>query len=152
MKAPSTQEEINYRESLTNKISAISNAQGLFSDIEDKPRRLRILKTLLSSLNYGDEINTEIDAEIKALEEAAAAEAESGDESDTEASEESADTSGGAEDISSDSSGDDLGSLDALESFGVSGTEPLLEDVFLFEDDLPKPSELELDKDFSSND
>ena len=69
MQAPTTQEEINYRESLNNKVTAISSVMGLFTDIEDKPRRLRMLKALLAALNYGDGLNTEIDAEIAALEE-----------------------------------------------------------------------------------
>ena len=76
MKAPLTQEEIDYRSDLTNRISAISNLQGLFTDIEDKPRRLRILKELIVSLNYGDGIMKEINDEIKALEEAAKKETE----------------------------------------------------------------------------
>ena len=76
MKAPLTQEEIDYRSDLTNRISAISNLQGLFTDIEDKPRRLRILKELIVSLDYGDGIMKEINDEIKALEEAAKKEAE----------------------------------------------------------------------------
>jgi hypothetical protein len=157
MKAPVTQEEIDYRAELTNKINAISSVQGLFTDIEDKPRRLRILKTLLSALNYGDELNTEIDAEIKALEEAAAeAEIEEGaegsegvDEASFEGTEEPADDS--AEDI-------DLGSLDALEAFNAGTGDLLLEEQefetaeLLTEDDLPAPSDLNAEKDFSEND
>ena len=76
MKAPLTQEEIDYRSDLTNRISAISNLLGLFTDIEDKPRRLRILKELVISLDYGDGIMKEINDEIKALEELAKKEAE----------------------------------------------------------------------------
>jgi hypothetical protein len=153
MKAPATQEEINYRESLTNKISAISNAQGLFTDIEDKPRRLRILKALLASLNYGDAINIEIDAEIKAVEEAAANEETTNDTSESP---------DGTETASSPSeepaSNDDLGSLDALESFGLGGNELLMEETdfltqpsILTEDELPSPNELASDVDFSEN-
>ena len=87
MKAPVTQEEIDYRNEFTNKINAISSLQGLFTDVEDKPRRLRILKALIASLNYGDEINAEIDAEIAAIEEAAKQaeeEADSTEEATTE--------------------------------------------------------------------
>ena len=153
MKAPTTQEEINYRESLSNKITAISNLHGLFSDIEDKPRRLRILKSLLASLNYGDEINTEIDAEIKALEEAAAEEAANADIEETELDGESAE-----QDLAtSEESSDDLGSLEAIESFRPTSGDILLEDqdvltnMFLTEDDLPSPAELDSDKDFSEN-
>jgi hypothetical protein len=152
MKTPTTQEEINYREDLSNKINAISSLMGLFTDIEDKPRRLRLLKTTLAALNYGDEFNTEIDAEIKALEEAAETEAEEGDN-------ELEDGSEGAE-IAQDESAapeDDLGSLAAMEAFGHSGNELLIEDstaipsILVEDDELPSPSELDADKDFSNN-
>jgi hypothetical protein len=161
MKAPVTQEEIDYRNEFTNKINAISSLQGLFTDVEDKPRRLRILKALIAPLNYGDEINTEIDAEIAAVEEAAkkaeeeaALEGTEGEdveavpEATTEAEPE--DTS--AEDI-------DLGSLDTLEGFNNHEGELLMEEqdinidtaMILTEDDLPSPEDLAADKDFSEN-
>jgi hypothetical protein len=156
MKAPMTQEEIDYRTDLTNKVNAISSIQGLFTDIEDKPRRLRILKALLAALNYGDAINVEIDAEIKALEEAAkkadeeaALEGTEGADG-TEAVEEA--TPDAAEDTSADDI--DLGSLAALESFGISDGDILLEDqtgLFLTEEDLPSPADLDSEKDFSEN-
>ena len=152
MRVPTTQEEINYRESLSNKINAISSLQGLFTDIEDKPRRLRILKALLSALNYGDALNAEIDDEIKALEEAEAEETEDSDLEDfgegdlEETAEEPADE-------------EDLGTEAELESFGLSGNELLLEDqelnrdiaTILAEEDLPTPAELDIEKDFSEN-
>jgi hypothetical protein len=154
MKAPTTQEEINYRESLANKVNAISSIQGLFTDIEDKPRRLRILKTLLTSLNYGDDINTEIDAEIDALEklseeEQAATEGE-GTEMGGEAGGESAPPE----------ADNDLGSLDTLESFNKGTGDILLEDSeldlfkninILTEEDLPNPADLDSEIDFSEN-
>lgn len=152
MKAPITQEEIDYRADLSNKINAISSIQGLFTDIEDKPRRLRILKTLLAALNYGDELNIEIDAEIKAIESAA----EETDEATDEAS--STETPVGEE--SSENEDMDLGSLDALESFNNVSGEILLEEqeladlttgIILTEDDLPAPVELDSEKDFSEN-
>jgi hypothetical protein len=152
MKAPLTQEEIDYRSDLANKVNAISSMQGLFTDIEDKPRRLRILKTLLVSLNYGDSINAEIDAEIKAIEEAAL---EAEEEQLAEGDETATDTP--VEDTTSeDSSAEDmdLGSLEALESFTTTTGDILLEDQdlsILTEDDLPSPSDLDAEKDFSEN-
>jgi hypothetical protein len=161
MKAPVTQEEVDYRAEFTNKINAISSLQGLFTDIEDKPRRLRILKTLIAPLNYGDEILAEIDDEINAIEEAAAKDAEAaeaeaaltdgGDESAAPAPE-SAVEEDSAEDI-------DLGSLDTLEAFSAHEGVLLLEDqdldlddiIVLTEDDLPSPEDLSADKDFSEN-
>lgn len=153
MKAPLTQEEIDYRSDLSNKINAISSIQGLFTDIEDKPRRLRILKTLLSALNYGDTLNAEIDAEIKAIEEAAdkANEDENAETTD--------DLDMSSEDTTSEDADMDLGSLDALENFNTNNGELLLEEqdiedlsnTILTEDDLPTPADLESEKDFSEN-
>ena len=163
MKAPVTQEEVDYRSEFTNKINAISSLQGLFTDVEDKPRRLRILKTLIAPLNYGDEIIAEIDAEIAAVEEAAkqaeeeaALEGDSGVDieapSEEVNTEESTSEDANAEDI-------DLGSLDALESFEAHDGTLLMEDqdlnldaaMILTEDDLPSPEDLDSDKDFSEN-
>ena len=157
MKAPVTQEEIDYRNELTNKINAISSMQGLFTDVEDKVRRLRILKALLATLNYGDEINAEIDAEIKAIEEAAEQEAE---EAALEAEGEETITTEEPTEAPVDEASDmDLGSLADLESFNNHEGEPLLEDqefgidtsMILTEDDLPSPAELDSEKDFSEN-
>jgi hypothetical protein len=157
MKAPVTQEEIDYRNELTNKINAISSMQGLFTDVEDKVRRLRILKALLATLNYGDEINAEIDAEIKAIEEAAEQEAE---EAELEETGEDTPAAGVDEEAPVDDAADiDLGSLADLESFNAHEGEPLLEDqefgieasMILTEDDLPSPAELDSEKDFSEN-
>jgi hypothetical protein len=159
MKAPVTQEEIDYRNELTNKITAISSMQGLFTDVEDKIRRLRILKALLASLNYGDALNTEIDEEIKALEKAAedaeaeaALEAEAGDD----ISAESIDTDTPIEDTPDEDI--DLGSLDTLEAFNMGTGDLLLEEdqelmsgMLLTEDDLPSPADLDAEKDFSEN-
>lgn len=158
MKAPVTQEEIDYRADLSNKVNAISSIQGLFTDIEDKPRRLRILKALLTALNYGDDLNTEIDAEIAALEEAAeeeAANAEAGSEDEN-----GEDVAMEAPADSSEDTGEDLdlGTLDALEDFNLGGGELLMEEtagettpVLLTENDLPAPDELDAEKDFSEN-
>lgn len=157
MRAPLTQEEIDYRADLSNKIQAISSIQGLFTDIEDKPRRLRILKTLLAALNYGDALNAEIDAEIKAIEETAEAEAAESAEAGTE---ESTDDTVSTEETTEDNNDMDLGSLDALENFNTGTGDLLLEEqeleevtsgTLLTEDDLPTPADLESDKDFSEN-
>jgi hypothetical protein len=157
MKAPVTQEEIDYRNEFTNKINAISSLQGLFTDVEDKPRRLRILKALLVSLNYGDEIYAEIDAEIAAVEEAAK-------KAEEEAELENAETEelGTTEEPESEEPADDdidLGSLEALESFNEHEGALLMEEqelnidtaMILTEDDLPTPEDLDADKDFSEN-
>jgi hypothetical protein len=153
MKAPVTQEEIDYRADLTNKINAISSIQGLFTDIEDKPRRLRILKALMGGLNYGDAIFAEIDGEIKALEEAAEEEA-----ANAELEGDGTETAETAETATEEPAGDDmdLGSLDTLESFSNHEGDLLLEDqtgldILTEDDDLPSPADLDADKDFSEN-
>ena len=162
MKAPITQEEIDYRADLSNKVNAISSIQGLFTDIEDKPRRLRILKALLTALNYGDALNAEIDAEIAALEEAAAeAEEETAEGEDSGGSVDTAADTGGGDTGETEDTGDiDLGSLASLESFNTGTGDLLLEDQelekpaeldILTEDDLPNPTELDSEKDFSEN-
>ena len=158
MKAPVTQEEVDYRSEFTNKINAISSLQGLFTDVEDKPRRLRILKALLAPLNYGDDIMAEIDAEIIAVEEAMAqaeeeaelveAESDVADEAPADATPEE----NGTDDI-------DLGSLETLEAFNNHEGELLMEEqdlnidttMLLTEDDLPSPVDLDAEKDFSEN-
>ena len=66
MKAPLTQEEIDARANFNDRVSAISNLNSLFADVENKGRRLRILKGLISTLDYGDAITNEIEEEIKA--------------------------------------------------------------------------------------
>ena len=154
MKAPITQEEIDYRADLANKINAISSLQGLFTDIEDKPRRLRILKALLASLNYGDEIYAEIDAEISAIEEEAKKAAE---ETENETPEGNTPEATASDNTSTKETPEDadLGSLDTLESFEAHEGDVLLEDQtgldILTEDDLPSPADLDADKDFSEN-
>lgn len=171
MKAPLTQEEIDYRADLTNRISAISNLQGLFTDIEDKPRRLRILKELIASLDYGDGIMKEINDEIKALEEAAKKEAEEAakaaeleaaggeDTSEPAEIEEPTDTdAGGEEDFDLQPVGVEVGEKFETDAEGkIILTEDqeldlLDQSEFLTEDDsLPTPDELDEKIDFSEN-
>lgn len=124
MKAPLTQEEISYRENLSSRVQAISSIQALLSDIEDKPRRLEILKVLINTLDYGDDILQQIQEEIKAVKEQQKAEKEA-------AEKEAALAEAGGESGSTDSgTGDtadlgDLGDLDLdLDSDNSSTPEP----------------------------
>ena len=160
MKAPVTQEEVDYRNEFTNKINAISSLQGLFTDVEDKPRRLRILKALIATLNYGDEINAEIDAEIAAAEEAAKKAEEEALNDITEADETPTPPPNATTVAEEESVEDiDLGSLDTLESFADHDGELLMEDQdlnieaakLLIEADLPSPEDLDANRDFSEN-
>lgn len=163
MKAPLTQEEIDYRSDLTNRISAISNLQSLFTDVEDKPRRLRILKALIATLNYGDELLQEIDEEIKAVEEALAKEAEAAEAEAALEAEATGDavTETEVEEVPEEDDELDLNLDMPTESWKpAEGTvslhedtqEPLEESDFLTEtDDLPSPSDIDPDRDFSEN-
>lgn len=76
MKAPLTQEEIDSRDNFNNRANAISSINSLFGEVEDKTRRLEILKSLVATLNYGDEITTILDEEIKATKQKEKEEAE----------------------------------------------------------------------------
>ena len=168
MKTPLTQEELDYRENLTNRINAISNLQSLFGDIESKPRRLKILAYLIESLNYGDEIISEIEDEIKSAKQQEKEEAEKAKaDEELSASENNVDL--GGEDLSSEEEstsndtdlGLDLGNssqaeLPAEESFSINSSSSILTESpdfdYITEDsDLPSPEELDNNKDFTKN-
>ena len=171
MKAPVTQEELSYRENLTNRVSAISNINGLFSDVEDKSRRLTILKSLVSTLHLGDEVLETIQKEIEAAEEAArkakeAEEAEAAAAAGTEGGDAEIDTTE-VEDVELAPMPDSAIEEDLEEETSVDPEEPeieeikeeekestiLLEEQEVFEntDDLPTPEEADNDRDFTEN-
>lgn len=164
MRAPLSQEEQDYRANFSDRVTAISNVNGLFSDVEDKARRLTILKSLITSLQLGDDIIAEIQKEIEAAEEAAKKAAEEEESGGGEGEEESGgdedlgdlDLGGGEED--SGSSDLDLApmpdaELSAEESFATNGGSTTLnEDAILDEDDdLPTPEEAAGGVDFTEN-
>jgi len=151
MRAPVTQEEVSYRENFTNRVSAISNVNGLFTDIENKARRLTILKSLLATLELGGDISEVIQKEIEAAEEEAAKAAEEAE-------------AGGDEDMAAelaaaegDEAADDLAAMPddaiAAEGFTSNGGGTLLAEDILFEEDndLPTPEEADSDRDFTEN-
>ena len=152
MRAPLTQEEVDYRTHFTDRINAVSNLNGLFSDVENKARRLTILKSLISTLDLGDAVTAEIDKEIQASiaaekkaeeEEAATAEAEAGTESEETTAKEPADEEADL----------DLDLVPMPEDIKTeAGNTILTEDQDLFEDeDLPSPEEADADRDFTEN-
>ena len=160
MQAPITLEEQTFRSNFSDRVTAISNVNSLFSDVEDKARRLTILKSLVGSLHLGDEIVAEIQKEIEAAEEAAkkaeeeaAAEAKENNENNAESNDEL--------DLSTESSGEeDLDltpmpdtELKAEENFKpASGTSVLNEEqLFEDDDDLPTPEEADSERDFTEN-
>lgn len=154
MKAPLTQEELDYRDNFSNRVTAISNVNGLFSDIEDKARRLTILKSLVSSLHLGDDILGEIQKEIEAAKEAAkkAAEEEAAGTSETTEDELGAEEPSGEDDLDLEPMPDS--ELPAEESFASNGGSTILteeQDLFDDDDDLPTPEEANSDIDFTEN-
>lgn len=150
MKTPTTQEEKDYREDLTNRISAINNMQALFADVEDRGRKLEILKSLISTLNYGDDLLAILDAEIEmankqAEEEAKAAEAENANTEETPEVEDmdlELPNSSEAEIAEESFDKDSLGSLLLEDGIAVGAD---------LEEALPTPEELNIHKDFSQN-
>ena len=171
MKAPVTQEELSYRENLTNRVSAISNINGLFSDVEDKSRRLTILKSLVSSLHLGDEVLEAIQTEIEAAEEAArkakeAEEAEAAAALETEGGDTEVDTTETEEveltpmpdaaieeDLEEDTPVDpEESEIEEIQEEEKEST-ILLEEHELFEinDDVPTPEEADNNRDFTEN-
>lgn len=140
MRAPLTQEELNYRENFTNRISAISNLNALFSDVEDKATRLTILKNLISTLDLSDVVTTEIQKEINSATSAAkkaAAEAEN-----PEAGTETLETSGEEMELASMPESLETETKEILKEAGTLG-----EDI-----DLPTPGEANSEIDFTDND
>ena len=164
MQAPVTQEEIDRRENLNNRANAISSINSLFSDIEDKARRLTILKSLVSSLHLGDEVADIIQKEIEAAEEAAR-KAKEAEEAEAAAAEGGGDLDldldlGSDTKVEEKSSNDDLDlapmpdSEIAEEGFKADESKTILvEDGVLVEDtdDLPTPEEADYDRDFTEN-
>ena len=152
MQPPVTLEEQTFRNNFSDRVTAISNVNSLFSDVEDKARRLTILKSLVSSLHLGDEVVAEIQKEIEAAEEAAKKAAK---EAEEEAKAEANTNSNNTE-----NSGDDLdltpmpdSELPVEENFkSAPGTHTLNEEhLFEDDDDLPTPEEADSEIDFTEN-
>lgn len=148
MKKPATQEEKDYRESLVNQISAISNLKGLFTDVEDKTKQLEILKCLLTPLNYGDTLTQIINDEIDDIEKQKLLDEEE------QKKEAAADAQQNDSDIKAESADIDLNLPPAQESLDTSENGQLLtEDSALntANDNLPTPEELNEKIDFTKN-
>ena len=157
MQAPITLEEQTFRSNFSDRVTAISNVNSLFSDVEDKARRLTILKSLVGSLHLGDEIVAEIQKEIDSAEEAAKKAEEEAAAEEKESKSESSDEL----DLDTESSGEDdldltpmpATELKAEENFKpASGTSALNEEqLFEDDDDLPTPEEADSERDFTEN-
>lgn len=69
MSIPVTQEEIDRRDNLSNKVQLTSDIMNMLSDIEDESAKLKILKSLLSTIIDNSEIISIIQEQIDKLEE-----------------------------------------------------------------------------------
>lgn len=122
MQSPTTQEEKDRKENLSNSINNIQQIMGLLDEIEDKQTKLEILKSLLSNTITNTEVIGFIQDEIDKLSKTEVDEVASGDDFDF----------GGGGDFSSDTGGGDLdlgGGSDELPDIedlgGEVGSEPL---------------------------
>lgn len=151
MRAPLTQEEVDYRTHFTDRINAVSNLNGLFTDVENKARRLTILKSLISTLDLGDAVTAEIDKEIQA---SITAEKEAKEQEEANANAETEET--GTEETTAEEPAEEAADLNLAPMPEAIKTEAgnliLTEDQDLFEDDdLPSPEEADADRDFTEN-
>lgn len=69
MLIPTTQEEIDRRENLSNKVQLTSDIMNMLSDIEEPQAKLKILKSLLSNVIDDNDILSIIQEQIDELEE-----------------------------------------------------------------------------------
>ena len=68
MLAPTTQEELDRRENLTNKVALTADIMNMLTDIEDPQSKLKILKSLLSNILTNGDVISIIQEEIDKLE------------------------------------------------------------------------------------
>ena len=71
MVIPTTQEELDRRENLSNKVQLTSDIMSMLSDIEEPQAKLKILKSLLSNVIDDNDILSIIQEQIDELEEGA---------------------------------------------------------------------------------
>ena len=69
MLAPTTQEELDRRENLSNKVGVTTDIMNMLADIEDPIIKLKIMKSMLSNILTNGEVVDLIQQQIDALEE-----------------------------------------------------------------------------------
>jgi hypothetical protein len=147
MLPPTTQEEIDRRDNLSSKIQIASDIMNTLSDVEDPIAKIKILKSLLSTIVSDNDVISILEEYIEKLEKEAEQEdaPEETTEEDTEdfGSNDSLGGMGGMSDFGSDGlQGDLLGdesSEDELETDDVSVEDSGEETI------LPSPADLDLD-------
>ena len=153
MRAPLTQEELDYRKDFTDRIQSISNLNALFGDVEDKARRLTILKSLVSTLSLGDDVIQEVQKEADAAKKAAKEAEEQTKNEETETSKGETTETETAETETEDAGLEDLDLTPMPEEKESEGGKEVLNEqsFFVDDDDLPLPEELDPNRDFSEN-
>ncbi|MBO7211324.1 MAG: portal protein [Methanobrevibacter sp.] len=139
MQPPSTAEEKDRRENLSNKIGVVSDIMNLLGDVEDTTAKLKILKSLLSNVLTDPEVTDIIQEEIDRLEN----------------DEEFIEDTPTKDDIDSENINFDLGGIDVdVPSGGTSSRETNnqeQEEPESSEGELPSPEELGMDMTNNNN-
>lgn len=68
MLPPTTQEEVDRRDNISNKVGLVTDIMGTLTDVESVPTKLKILKSLLSNTITDGEVIELLQAEIDTLE------------------------------------------------------------------------------------
>ena len=136
MLSPTTQEEVDRRDNMSNKVGLVGDIMNSLSDIEDTATRLKILKSLLSDTLTNAEVISLIQEQIDALE-----------TEETPIDDPSMITDESEEDLSGlfgddMSSGSDSNSFDDFPEFDSNSTTEFEEPASDEGNDLPLPSDL----------
>lgn len=135
MVIPTTQEEIDRRDNLSNKVQLVSDIMNMMSDIDDVPTKLKVLKTLLANTIDDPDVVALLQEYIEKLE-------EENNVEDTTPSEDTTDT---AEDININVSGGAPRSFN--DTFGTELSSDNTEDNSENSEEtiLPSPADLGID-------
>lgn len=144
MQAPTTQEEVDRRDNLSNKVGLVRDIMDTVADIENVTTKLKIAKSLLSNTISDGEVIQLIQDEIEAMEAQLEAE-ETPVEDDTS----------GSDDLYPDDAPMDFGGNDSLSDLGsdeMAADDSSAEGAASEEDNLPSPADLDVgDMSDSSN-
>lgn len=136
MQAPTTQEEVDRRDNLSNKVGLVRDIMDTVADIENVATKLKIAKSLLSNTISDAEVIQLIQDEIEAMEAQLEAEAIPPE-----------DDMGGEDDYYPDDAPMDFGGNDSLSDLG--GEDAMTDDAEAAEsegedDTLPSPADLDV--------
>lgn len=138
MLAPTTQEEVDRRDNLSNKIGLVGDIMNSLAEMEDSTIKLKILKTLLSDTLNNPEVISLIQDQIDILEAAAISEESSSDTTSIEGEDEN------LGDLFGDNSSVDFGESDFTSGGDTSSTDTASTDSTTSTDEtsLPSPADL----------